>query len=235
MGTDHTSPRTTMAYEYPAYIATECAHGLTCVGPAGRIGLWIAFGCMFLPFLWFWMSAQKKPVGQRKFEYLSMTINGIASLAYLTMAFGYGATSVNGQEFFFARYVDWTLTTPLMLLDLILLGHGAKAQVETICHVLAIDALMIIGGLIGALQGAWLTAIFWCGYPIAWVLHEGTSIISLDTAVIIYLILDTISKSVWGIMITMGRDSVADPHVEVALVANEKGAGTAGGSTASPV
>jgi len=271
--------RTTMAYEYPAYIATECAHGLTCVGPAGRIGLWIAFGCMFLPFLWFWMSAQKKPVGQRKFEYLSMTINGIASLAYLTMAFGYGATSVNGQEFFFARYVDWTLTTPLMLLDLILLGHGAKAQVETICHVLAIDALMIIGGLIGALQGgqssswaffafsmfmfipifyyllfddsfkkdidvkyadvynkaAWLTAIFWCGYPIAWVLHEGTSIISLDTAVIIYLILDTISKSVWGIMITMGRDSVADPHVEVALVANEKGAGTAGGSTASPV
>merc|ERR1712070_1019382 len=277
MGTASMSSCTDGSMPAPESYYLPC--GTEIVGTPGKIGLWIAFACMAVPAIIFYGMAKSKPVGQRKYEYLSFTINCIASLAYLTMAVGYGATDVNGQQFFYARYVDWTLTTPLMLLDLILLGHGAKAQVETICHVLAIDALMIIGGLIGALQGgqssswaffafsmfmfipifyyllfddsfkkdidvkyadvyknaAWLTAIFWCGYPIAWVLHEGTSIISLDTAVIIYLILDTISKSVWGIMITMGRDSVADPHVEVALVANEKGAGTAGGSTASPV
>jgi len=230
--------------------------GTEIVGSAGKIGLWIAFGCMAFPGLYFYFKATQKPVGERKFEYLSFTINAIASLAYLTMACGYGATEVNGQQFFYARYVDWTLTTPLMLLDLILLGHNENADTETICHILSVDILMIIGGLIGALQGghhsswvffvfsmcffvpifyyllfapsfqekivekyksvytqaAWITAIFWCGYPIAWVLHEGTSTIDLDTAVIIYLILDTISKSVWGFVITMGRDSVSPDH-----------------------
>jgi len=207
---------------------------------------------MAVPCLWFWHKASKKPAGQRKFEYLSFTINAIASLAYLTMACGYGATAINGQQFFFARYIDWSLTTPLMLLDLILLAHGSGAEVETICHIMSIDLLMIVGGLIGALQAghgsswiffifsmfffipifyyllfdnefkskvvptysevytkaSWLTAIVWCGYPIVWVLHEGTHSLSLDTAVIVYLILDTLAKSVWGFIITMGRESV---------------------------
>lgn len=230
--------------------------GTEVVGPAGKIGLWIAFVCMALPMLFFWYKAYQKPVGQRKFEYLSMTINGIASLAYLTMATGYGASAVNGQQFFYARYVDWTLTTPLMLIDLVYLANES-AYTETVLHLVAIDVLMIIAGLIGALQGgqstswmffafsmvffslifyvllvdgefkasisqryaevynraSWLTAIFWCGYPIAWVLHEGCGIINLDTAVIIYLILDTISKSVWGFIILLGRDSVdANPE-----------------------
>jgi bacteriorhodopsin len=222
--------------------------GTEVVGDAGKIGLWIAFVCMALPCLYFYYKAQTKKVGERQFEYLSMTINGIASLAYLTMASGYGASAVNGQQFFYARYVDWTLTTPLMLVDLAYLAN-AKCPLETVLHLVAIDVLMIVGGLVGALQGGqtsswmffaysmffftlifytllvdqsfvkdqkygevynqavYLTAIFWCGYPIAWVLHEGLSIISLDTAVIIYLILDTICKSVWGFLITMGRDN----------------------------
>merc|ERR1711937_17606 len=143
----------TMTYEYPHYISDDCKT-YTCLGSSGRIGLWIAFGCMFVPMLIFWFKAASKPAGQRKFEYLSMAINGIASLAYLTMATGYGAKIVNGQEFFFARYIDWTLTTPLMLVDLILLAHGAKAKMETILHIVAVDMLMVVGGLIGALQGA---------------------------------------------------------------------------------
>ena len=81
-----------------------------------------------------------------------MTINGIASLAYLTMASGYGASAVNGQQFFYARYVDWTLTTPLMLVDLAYLAN-AKCPLETALHLVAIDVLMIVGGLFGALQG----------------------------------------------------------------------------------
>merc|ERR1711907_242971 len=143
----------TMTYAYPHYISDDCKTN-TCLGSSGRIGLWIAFGCMFVPMLIFWFKAASKPAGQRKFEYLSMAINGIASLAYLTMATGYGAKIVNGQEFFFARYIDWTLTTPLMLVDLILLAHGAKAKMETILHIVAVDMLMVVGGLIGALQGA---------------------------------------------------------------------------------
>jgi bacteriorhodopsin len=221
------------------------------IGAAGKAGLWIAFGCMLLPCLWFYHKAQCRPAGQRKFEYLCFTINLIASMAYLCMACDFGWTIVNGSQFFYARYVDWTLTTPLMLLDLILLAHGDNADTETICHILSIDIFMVVGGLIGAFmcpdtrawaffafsmclflpifyyllvdpefkakiqdqnQGvygmaAMLTAIFWTGYPIVWILAEGTSSISLDTGIIFYLILDTISKSVWGIIITMGRAS----------------------------
>merc|ERR1711990_76029 len=191
--------------------------GTEIITSTGQTGLWIAFVCMAAPCLFFWYKAQSKPSGKRKFEYLSFTINAIASLAYLTMAVGYGATEVNGQQFFFARYIDWSLTTPLMLLDLILLAHGESTEFETVAHILAIDFFMIVGGLIGAMQGghgsSWMffafsTFFFWCGYPVVWVLHEGTQSISLDAAVIVYLILDTISKSVWGIMITMGRDTV---------------------------
>ena len=32
----------------------------------GRVGLWIAFGCMFIPMLIFWFKAMGKPPGQRK-------------------------------------------------------------------------------------------------------------------------------------------------------------------------
>jgi len=228
--------------------------GTVTVDATGKMGLWVACLCMLLPCIWFYYKAMNKPAGDRKFEYLSFTINLIASLAYLTMACGYGCSDLNGEQFFYARYIDWTLTTPLMVLDLILLAHGEGADTETICHIVAVDALMIVAGLIGALCGgtascwmffafsmvcftmifyyllfndefqtkikpayadvynkaAWLTAIIWCGYPIAWMLDEGLNLISLDLAVIIYLILDTIAKSGWGILITLGRDAVTD-------------------------
>merc|ERR1712199_4243 len=248
--------------------------GTIVVSSPGKIGLWIAFFCKAVPALYFWAKARGKPEGQRQFEYLSLTINSIASLAHLTMAMGYGAVAVNGQQFFFARYIDWTLTPPLMLVDLIYLAHGAKTRGEDLFHFIVIDMLMVVGGLIGALQGAdeskwiffafsmfmfcpiffyllfdgsfkadidpryagvytqaaWLTAIFWCGYPIAWVLHEGTSTITLNAAVIVYLILDTICKSVWGFLIPMGRDSVGEDPETMGINSEMGGAVTNGGS-----
>jgi len=41
----------------------------------------------------------------------------IASLAYLVMALGYGYTTrcEDGRQFFYARYIDWAITTPLLL------------------------------------------------------------------------------------------------------------------------
>merc|ERR1711907_411661 len=222
--------------------------GTIVVSSPGKIGLWIAFFCMAVPALYFWAKARGKPEGQRQFEYLSLTINSIASLAYLTMAMGYGAVAVNGQQFFFARYIDWTLTTPLMLVDLIYLAHGAKTRGEDLFHFIVISMLMfcpiffylLFDGSFKAdidpryagvyTQAAWLTAIFWCGYPIAWVLHEGTNTISLNAAVIVYLILDTICKSVWGFLITMGRDSVGEDPETMGINSEMGGAVTNGGS-----
>merc|ERR1712023_180717 len=220
--------------------------GTIIVGDAGRAGLWVAFACMAVPCLWFWHKASKKPAGQRKFEYLSFTINAIASLAYLTMACGYGATAINGQQFFFARYIDWSLTTPLMLVGGLIgalqSGHGSSwiffcfsmFFFVPIFYYLLFDnefkEKIVASYKDVYTKAAWLTAIVWCGYPIVWVLHEGTKSLSLDTAVIIYLILDTLAKSVWGFIITMGRESVESKGEAVPTMQMAEAGGSCSGS-----
>merc|ERR1712093_131411 len=73
----------------------------------------------------------------------------IASLAYFTMSLGHGYISkCDGRSFYYARYVDWMLTTPLMLWDLCVL---AKADSRTRLFIIVMDVLMIGSGLIGGL------------------------------------------------------------------------------------
>merc|ERR1712070_1208977 len=74
----------------------------------------------------------------------------IASLAYLTMALGYGYTTrcCDGRQFFYARYIDWTITTPLMLYKITSYTRMGLHEKQ---FAYAFDILMIIAGLIGAL------------------------------------------------------------------------------------
>merc|ERR1711990_525323 len=85
---------------------------------------------------------------------ITFGVTAIASLAYLTMACGYGVyyRGFDGREFFYARYVDWAFTTPLQLLDII---GFAGAPDDTAMWLLGMDFLMIASGLIGAfLEGS---------------------------------------------------------------------------------
>jgi bacteriorhodopsin len=52
------------------------------------------------------------------------------------------------RSIWYARYIDWTVTTPLLLLDLLLVTGLPSGD---IFFVLFMDVLMIVGGLIGAL------------------------------------------------------------------------------------
>jgi bacteriorhodopsin len=52
------------------------------------------------------------------------------------------------RQVFYARYIDWVITTPLLLLDLLL---TAGMPWPTILWVIGIDEIMIVTGLIGAL------------------------------------------------------------------------------------
>jgi bacteriorhodopsin len=136
-----------------------------------RIVLWIAFALLFLPALYFFCidpsgwEVQRSGNAAIAFsgnvywrvsdEYqlhriVAGTIVFIASLAYLTMALGYGSTirCCDGREFFYARYIDWTITTPLMLWEILDLSN---AYYHERFFVYSIDIIMIIGGLIGAL------------------------------------------------------------------------------------
>merc|ERR1711966_156445 len=73
-----------------------------------------------------------------------------ASLAYLTMATGHGyiVRCCDGRSFYYARYIDWTITTPLMIWELASL---ARASYNDTLFLIFLDILMIISGLIGAL------------------------------------------------------------------------------------
>jgi bacteriorhodopsin len=72
----------------------------------------------------------------------------IASLAYLTMAakMGFYARCFDGREFYYVRYIDWVLTTPMMLHALC---HFGNARGDLTFYLLQTDVLMILAGLIG--------------------------------------------------------------------------------------
>lgn len=70
---------------------------------------------------------------ERIFHYITAAITMVAAIAYFTMGSNLGFTpipvefmrsnpKVHGanREIFYARYVDWVITTPLLLTDLLL-------------------------------------------------------------------------------------------------------------------
>jgi len=124
------------------------------VDDLGYFGYWcliIGFICMALSTLYFYMMATAAK-GSKFFETLTMLITGIASLAYLTMFSGAGRMWVEEvpgtiSPVYWGRYVDWILTTPLMIWDILAL---AGAPADEIMLAVGIDILMIAFGLVGA-------------------------------------------------------------------------------------
>ena len=105
--------------------------------------------------------AQRKPRRDRLFHYITSAVVFVAAIAYFCMGSNLGFTpieaefkrsdpKVHGQfrEIFYVRYIDWFITTPLLLMDLLL---TAGMPWPTIFFVVMADEIMIITGLIGAL------------------------------------------------------------------------------------
>jgi len=102
-------------------------------------------------------------------------VTTIASLAYLAMATGHGfVIKCNGRAFYYARYIDWFFTTPLLLLDcLVIAGTGFSSM--AVSFMITFDILMIAAGLIGELiEDSFRWAFFGFGMlffiPIIWYL-----------------------------------------------------------------
>jgi len=131
------------------------------IGDSGSRALWISFFILAASTVYFMFGMFSMKDGQRKFHIYSMGVTGIATVAYLTMASGGGY--IGGEDgvrqFFYARYIDWSFTTPLQLLDVASL---AGASTDTLLFMMITDALMIVSGLIGALCGdAQVKWVFW--------------------------------------------------------------------------
>jgi len=105
--------------------------------------------------------AATKPRQHRIFHYITAAITMVASIAYFSMASNLGWTGIAVEfqrsdprvaglyrEIFYVRYIDWFITTPLLLMDLLL---TAGMPWPTIMYVILVDEVMIVTGLAGAL------------------------------------------------------------------------------------
>lgn len=114
-----------------------------------QIWLWVGTIGMALGAVSFLFMAARERPGHRWFHTITFFIVGIAAIAYLGMSLKQGWFPIlrEGQSmaepFYWARYVDWFFTTPLLLLDLALLAGASK---EAIAWLLGLDVAMIATG-----------------------------------------------------------------------------------------
>lgn len=101
--------------------------------------------------------------GAQYFYWITGAITLVAFVSYLAMAAGAGSTILNdGRQFYYFRYIDWLITTPLLLLDLALLALARPGRnIGLIASLLGLDVFMIVTGLIaGSSTNAFFTVVF---------------------------------------------------------------------------
>jgi bacteriorhodopsin len=79
---------------------------------------------------------------------ITFFVAAVAATAYLAMALDQGTTMIDGREVFYARYVDWLITTPLLLIDLAILVRASRSLTTWL---IGLDVYMIGTGLIAGL------------------------------------------------------------------------------------
>ncbi|EHK97458.1 hypothetical protein M7I_6795 [Glarea lozoyensis 74030] len=149
---------------------------------------WAVTAVMGAATLVFVALAFRVPRSKRIFHYITAAITMVATIAYFTMGsnLGYAAIPVEfvrsnpkvagtAREIFYVRYIDWFITTPLLLLDIML---TAGLPWPTILYTLLLDEIMIVTGLVGALVESrykWgyftfaMAALFYIAYNVTWV------------------------------------------------------------------
>jgi len=149
-------------------------------GQAGFKALWVVFVIMVIASIVFTIRSWNVPVQRRLYHVITTIITLTAALSYFAMASGqatsYHCISVKDshkhvpdthhdvcREVYWARYVDWSITTPLLLLDLCLLAGIDGAH--TLMAIVA-DLIMVLGGLFAA-YGRENTVQKWGWYAIA--------------------------------------------------------------------
>lgn len=116
---------------------------------------------------WAW---SRDPKGVPQYEYsIAMFIPIWSALAYMGMALGQGKTEVAGQVTHYARYLDWVVTTPLLLLALAFTAMfyvpKEKRSLTLLLSLVAGDVVMIGCGLLADLSENPTARVLWfaCG------------------------------------------------------------------------
>jgi bacteriorhodopsin len=89
------------------------------IGSTGIGGLTLGFLALTVTTIVMVAKAANADPERRKYYFCNTFICGIATFAYFSMLSGQGWTAISGcRQFFYAHYVDWILTTPLIILNL---------------------------------------------------------------------------------------------------------------------
>jgi bacteriorhodopsin len=244
------------------------------VAATGSSTLWVVFVIMLFSTLAFTVMAYRTPVQKRLFPVLTAFITLTATLSYFAMATGDGnsyteiivreehsgdipTTVVHVfRQIFWARYVDWTITTPLLLLDLSFLAglNGANIMVAVVADIvmcltglfaafghnegqkwgyyamgciayLFIIYLLAIPGrkavsaksnatrtLFGSI--ALYTLVLWTLYPVIWGFGDGSRILSVDSEILAYAVLDVLAKPVFGFWLLISHGQIGGASLE---------------------
>ena len=127
---------------------------------------WIYVAGMAIGALHFW-SLSRDPRGVPQREYLVAIFIPIWSgLAYMAMALDQGKVEAAGQVAHYARYVDWIVTTPLLLLALSWTAmHSIRKDLTLIGFLMSTQVVVITTGLIADLsEPDWIRYLWYsCG------------------------------------------------------------------------
>lgn len=163
---------------------------------------------MFVTTLVFIGMSFTKPRSHRIFHYITAAITMVAAIAYFTMGADLGMTPIqvefvrpnnpkvsgtgdnhNGlREIFYVRYIDWVITTPLLLLDLLL---TAGLPWPTILYTILVDEIMIVTGLVGALVASSYKwgyfvfgnfAFFFVAWTVTWTARKHAAALGSDVS-----------------------------------------------------
>ncbi|GAB7359554.1 hypothetical protein MBLNU230_g6742t1 [Neophaeotheca triangularis] len=156
-----------------------------------------------------------KPRQHRIFHYITASITMVAAIAYFTMGANLGWTAitvefersdpvVRGQtrEIFYVRYIDWFITTPLLLMDLLL---TAGMPWPSILYTILVDEVMIVTGLVGALvysRYKWgyfvfgCVALFWIVWVLVWEARRHAAALGKDIGRV-FLMCGSLTAFLW--------------------------------------
>jgi bacteriorhodopsin len=257
----------------PTVIPTP-AHYQT-AAETGYRTLWVVFALMVVSSGVFALLSWRVPVSRRVYYVTTTLMPIVSALAYFAMASGQASafnceTVRDGhshapdtfhdvcRQVYWARYVDWALTTPLLVLNLCLLAgvDGAHTLMAIIANV-----IMVLSGLFASFgaertaqkwgwfviaclsyvfviwhvglhgsrmvkaKGARVSRLFaslagtalvlWTVYPIAWGIATLARRTSVDTEILIYAVLDVLTKAVLGLWLLVSHRAIAETNIEL--------------------
>lgn len=146
---------------------------------ASSFWLWFTWGGMTLAtVLFLYWAANGR--GQNLHHYVTSAVITLwAAMMYIVMATGGGAAIVREPDafrlFYYARYIDWTITTPLLLLGLAWVALGSIGRnPQVVLGLVVADVAMI---LTGAVAGATGGSFKWFWYVISCIFFLGVLVL----------------------------------------------------------